>query len=106
MENEPAHARAAAEVEAGADRQNGTRCSSETTRAQQAVHLQRQIVRPIMCVSVRWSGIPFLDRLARAGRPPGRESIARARVVCDLARSLRPSHWQARRIEQADLDKD
>ena len=42
-------------VEAGADRPNGTRCSSETTRAQQAVHLQRQIVRPIMCVSVRWS---------------------------------------------------
>ena len=49
---------------------------------------------------------PFLDRLARAGSPPGHEFIARARVVGDLTRSLRPSHWQARRIEQADLDKD
>ena len=39
------------------------------------------------------------DRLARAGRPPGHEFIARERLVDGFARGLDARHRQARRIE-------
>ena len=39
------------------------------------------------------------DRLARAGRPPGHEFIARERLVDGFARGLDAGHRQTRRIE-------